>query len=487
MNQSRFHVAPHIATKRRGERLIIFNPNQINPLYFPDGGSIVLEVMARLRDLGAFENMAESVVSATLLQQFLQHSVVVPEHAAQSVTPRNHSCGSNGCSVKEQPSSQSLYLLLAQYCNQACVYCLNGAESYQSSSSPRMSMEIARKAIVRSLELLAAGGNLNIVLFGGEPLMNWRLGREVIEYAATEAASNYPDKTIRCSVTTNLTVMPKDLIEVAHRRGVGFLVDIDGPEELHDRARPFRSGLGTFRTTSRHIKALRNAGVSVELRATVTALNAERLLDVAATHKELGGSSSAYVPLNVFNSDGTVISEELWPEPAVVANGLRAVFQAGLWPLNKMHPFNVYLSRFTAGHHSPFSCGAPYGNIPVVTANGRVYACIYLVGDNRYLVDQLDTDLPREAANRNLAHMKQKADVELRVPCRTCDVRSLCGGGCPTHLFLSNATDAAHAKAMQYSQTLACTVAQAVLDELLWARAEAVSCTSSVEPSNCLS
>lgn len=79
----------------------------------------------------------------------------------------------------------TLYLLVTQYCNLKCVYCYNGDETYARDQKLKMSFETAQKAIRFFWDKLEDQGNLSIVFFGGEPLLNWPVIKQTLDWADT--------------------------------------------------------------------------------------------------------------------------------------------------------------------------------------------------------------------------------------------------------------------------------------------------------------
>jgi uncharacterized protein len=101
-----------------------------------------------------------------------------------------------------------------------------------------MNERVAVQAVQRHLDLLAPDGTLEIVFFGGEPLLNWPLAKKIIQICESKFKQSHGDRNWKYHFTTNLTILPKDLIDWAQRHQISFLVNIDGPEQIHNRTRP---------------------------------------------------------------------------------------------------------------------------------------------------------------------------------------------------------------------------------------------------------
>ncbi len=462
--QAHFVVADEIEVLKRGEEIIIFNAVQVNPIYFPVGGNQALDLLAELKKMGPISAAClPDFCSQEAFDFFCAHFLIIPEDSSKTIEQKK-CCGYE---MAERLSfSRSVYLLLTHSCNQACIYCFNGKNTYQKHESLMMSEEVAFKSLDNILDSIAEFGKLEIVFFGGEPLMNWNLAKKVIDYCNNNLIPRNPGKQIAYHLTTNLTLFPDDLIEVALQNNITFLVDIDGPEEIHNKTRPFINGQGSFRTTAGNVEKLIKAGLKVSLRATVTSYTDSLMMDVAKTHQELGAAGCAFVPLNPVDSDIKLLDLELCPSPQKYAEGLREVFHSGIWPITSLYPFNEYNHRLQPSFKNPWGCGAPIGNTPVITSNGEIYSCIYLVGNKQYEVGNiLMDDFPRKNV---LARMLDIVNVDNRKKCRECSYRYLCGGGCPIGIFSIEGNPKAPNELKEYVREISCTVSKTVLQELFW-------------------
>lgn len=380
-----------------------------------------------------------------------------------------------GCACAGQEhrrTGASIYLLLSHGCNQACIYCLNGRETYGVADCTMMTEETARKALQQVATSIAPEGELEVVFFGGEPLLNWPLAKTLMAWVDGEMRKDFPILKIRFHLTTNLTLFPEDLIDYAKRHSLSFLVDVDGPPEIHHVTRPYKGGGASLADTMRHIEFLRAADIPVALRATVTSYNVERLLEVSCFHRDCGGTSSAFAPLNAVDSDGTIMPRTLCPDPRTYAAGLKEVYRSGIWPIDQLFPFNEYAKRFQPGHRMNHGCGAPYGNTPVVTADGKIFTCIYMVNNSHFEAGSIDAgDYPREEV---LEWMREVTDTNRR-ECRNCVFQYLCGGGCPVGLFGIQRKPDSAAWAKRYTREISCAVSRTVLGELLFDRGRATT------------
>lgn len=460
---SRWRAADEVVCLQRGDEHILFNARHANPAYFARGGREVLSALEALRRGGPMETPPPELCPPELFEFLRAHALLVPAEEAPAASCPG--CAHSNC-AGSAPSQRSLYLLLSQSCNQACIYCYNGRETYHSEQPVMMTPEIAFQAVERNLAGLAPNGRLEIAFFGGEPLLNWRLARAIVDHCERSLKPAYPDKEIRYGMTTNLTFLPHDLIPLAREHRISFLVGVDGPPDVHDRTRAFRRGRPSLATTVANVRRLLEAGLQVSLRATVTAFNHERMLEVSTLHKEIGGEGSAFVPLNAVDSDGRVFPPEWCASPDVFAAGLREVFHARLWPVERLYPFNEMAGRLVPGYRNTHACGAPYGNTPVVATNGKIFSCIYLVNQPQFEIgDVRGGEYPKAEV---VKRMLDAVDIDRRPRCQGCGFRYLCGGGCPVGLFSIAANPNASAFVRDYTERMACAMAKPVFEELMW-------------------
>ena len=423
----------------------------------------------RLGDPGALRKAFPQ--DGRLIKALFRHGILVSGETTPSVLVPGPAEG-----LTQQTHGMSLYLLLSQSCNLGCVYCLNGRRTYRTQSNRKMGEDVAFRAVERCLERIQPEGHLEVVFFGGEPLLNWPLVEGVIHHCEQMLKPKAEDKRIRYHITSNLTKMPSQLVRVARKHRVSVLCDIDGPGEIHDLCRPFKDGRPSHAVTAGHVRQLVQEGVDVSLRATLTRLNQDRLVDIALHHRELGGRGCGLVPVNPVNSDEELLDARLLPDVDALMEGLQELYESGLWSSQRLFPFSAYSHKVVPGNRAVLGCGAPYGNTPVVDADGDVYPCIYLVGMEQFrLGNVVRGDFPNKAL---IQSMMETLHVDHLDECRSCAWRYVCGGGCPVlRLTVFNHPRLNDAVA-RYSRRINCDYTKKVLELLFWELADEASTLS---------
>ena len=132
---------------------------------------------------------------------------------------------------------------IAHDCNLACKYCFAEEGEYHGRRA-LMSLEVGKKA----LDFLVANSgkrrNLEVDFFGGEPLMNWQVVKDLVAYGRELEKTN--DKHFRFTLTTNGVLLNDEVQEFVNKEMDNVVLSLDGRKEVNDRMRPFRNGKGSY-------------------------------------------------------------------------------------------------------------------------------------------------------------------------------------------------------------------------------------------------
>lgn len=152
-----------------------------------------------------------------------------------------------------------LVLELTRSCNMACTYCIDG-EAYDQKDclgSANMSEDVALRGVDYLLNhSLDQTHPLAISFYGGEPLLRFSLLKKIVKYAKKHAREK--GKEIVFSVTTNGTLLTRDIAKFLISHSVQTVISLDGPGDTHNRYRHFKDGAGTFETVTAAIQMIRN-------------------------------------------------------------------------------------------------------------------------------------------------------------------------------------------------------------------------------------
>lgn len=453
-----------IKLERGKEELLLVNSRNFNPLYFPSGQKYIKAFLKNF-ETSSRENLQKSFPDAEkLLNLLIFHNIIIQ-------TEEKETEDENMVYSEEKLSGITLYLLISQSCNMGCIYCLDGKKTYGQEQEIMMPEGVALNAIENCLNNIKRKGRLEIVFFGGEPLLNWELVKKIIIKCEQAFKKIYRDIKFHYHITSNLTLLPYDLVEWAKKYKFTFLCDIDGPEELHNMLRPMQDGTGSYDITVKNIKTLCKNNLKINLRTTVTSHNQNYMTEIALLHKDLGAASTAFVNLNPVNSDEEILPDTWYPDPFEYLKGLINIIDRGIWKIEDIFPVNDFYKRMITGKKLLRACGAPYGRTITVDVKGNIFPCIYWVGINSLKIGNI-FDKTLYSSSPVLKNLMKKLHIDYTERCKKCSWRYICAGGCPVHKISIMENQKASKIAIKYANSINCITAKGLLEHLLWKKAE---------------
>ena len=475
-NSESVALSSQLIQLEKNDRLLLVDGFHVMPLLIYQGKDFIKNYLKFCSEVRDKRTILEAFPDRVLFNALVSHGIIRLENKEEEdILLKSEPCHN---SLNQNSDAKipriSLYILLTQYCNLGCIYCLNGNKSYQKDNRLKMNRRVAEQAVLRHLDLLAPGGTLEIVFFGGEPLLNWPLAKKIIQICESKFKKSHGDRNWKYHFTTNLTVLPKDLIDWAQRYQISFLVNIDGPEQIHNTTRPaLNHRFNSYQATIKNLDLLIKSGIRPGLRATITSYNVDRLDEISWLHKTLGGQSSALITLMPVNSDEMLLPQEYYPDADCYRVNLEKAIASNSWDTQDVYSLREYLSRIRPHNRIFVACGAPNGGTPTVDVNGDVYVCIYLVGSPKYYVGNVfDSDYPRKRVLQKLA---EYLNVDRNPVCAHCAYRYICGGGCPVRRLRVEDNRNASPSVRRYAREIVCTEAVTIINHLLWQLAEDAS------------
>ncbi|HKA52802.1 MAG TPA: quinohemoprotein amine dehydrogenase maturation protein [Candidatus Binatia bacterium] len=324
----------------------------------------------------------------------------------------------------------SLVLNVANKCNLHCTYCYEPEAAKYGPSPVQMDWEVARASVDFLFRRAGKNREVNLIFFGGEALLNFKLMREVVAYA--EERGRVLDKKVDFSLTTNGTLLTDEVVDFFQEHRFGLTVSIDGPQDVHDRRRSFLTKRGerkgSYELLLPRVQRLlqRYTARPVVARVTVT----KGAVEVTRVYEHLSGLGFFEVGFSPVTAKN---GEEYGLEPA----DLRRVL-AGFKDLGRLYVERALRNQYTgfanlstlltdihAGTNKLFPCGAGLGLLDV-DGNGDVYLCHRFPGSEEHKYGNVKDGLRYDRLNEFL----NAAHVENKPVCQTCWVRGLCGGGC---------------------------------------------------------
>ena len=340
---------------------------------------------------------------------------------------------------KRQTVVKALCLHIAHDCNLACEYCFAGEGEYHGRRA-LMSLEVGKKA----LDFLVANSgnriNLEVDFFGGEPLMNWQVVKELVEYGRSLEEPN--NKKFRFTLTTNGVLLNDEIMEFAGREMANIVLSIDGRREVHDRMRPFRGGQGSYDLiVPKFQKAAESRGqTGYYVRGTFTRNNLDFSEDVLHL-ADLGFRQISVEPVVAQPSDAWAIREsdlvklkEEYDKLALEMIKRRREVRG----FNFFH-FMIDLEGGPCVAKRLSGCGSGTEYL-AVTPWGDLYPCHQFVGNEKFLMGNVEEGITREEIRDEF----KCCNVYAKDKCRRCFAKFYCSGGCAanSYNFHGNINDA---------------------------------------------
>ena len=320
---------------------------------------------------------------------------------------------------------KAMCLLVAMDCNMRCTYCFAGQGDY-CQGRKLMSFETGKKAL--DFLLINSGNreNLEVDFFGGEPLMNWNVVKQLVEYGRSKEEQFH--KKFRFTVTTNGTLLTEDKMDFINREMSNVVLSIDGRKNVNDRMRPIAGGKGSYDVIMDRYKQIvdKRGHKDYYVRGTYTRYNLDFAQDVM--HLVDNGFKEVSVePVVTDPSHDYALTErdipKIFSEYENLAEMILQRNREGKH-FNFFH-FMLDLNQGPCAIKRLRGCGC--GNEYVaVTPDAEIYPCHQFVGMKEYLMGNVDTGEFDQRMKKQFAgaHIYSKTD------CKTCWARFYCSGGC---------------------------------------------------------
>ncbi|MGI6492449.1 MAG: thioether cross-link-forming SCIFF peptide maturase [Pelotomaculum sp.] len=331
--------------------------------------------------------------------------------------------------------TKALCLHLAHSCNLSCRYCFAGQGRF-GGEAELMPEDIGKAAIDFVLARSGERKNLNIDFFGGEPLLNFPVLKELVKYGRKR--SRETDKEIQFTVTTNAMSLNDEITAFLNQEDISVVLSLDGRPEVHDRMRPRPGGTGSYEEVVKRIRTFVAArdDANYIIRGTFTRNNLDFCADVMHM-AELGFKNLSVEPVVATEEAPYAIREEdlplLFEQYEQLAREVLRLRSEGR-AVDFFH-FNIDLEGGPCLPKRLTGCGAGYEYM-AVAPNGDIYPCHQFVGRPDFRlgnVSEGQVNSSIEAAFRN-AHVYNKEE------CSDCWAKFYCSGGCHANAHLFNDT-----------------------------------------------
>ncbi len=325
---------------------------------------------------------------------------------------------------------KALCLHVAHTCNLNCSYCFASQGKY-SGERAVMPLEVGKRALDFLIENSAGRRNLEVDFFGGEPLMNWDMIKELVAYAREREKET--GKNFRFTLTTNGVLVDDDVIDFANREMSNVVLSLDGRREVHDRFRVDYAGQGSWEKIvpkfQRFVEA--RGGKNYYMRGTFTHANPDFLEDIK-TMLDLGFSELSMEPVVCAPDDPSALTEE---DKEVVFAQYEKLAELMLERRREGKPFTFYhymidLKGGPCIYKRVSGCGSGTEYM-AVTPWGDLYPCHQFVGDEKFRLGNIYDGVTNTAVQDDF----MACNVYTRPECDGCWAKLYCSGGCAANAY----------------------------------------------------
>ncbi len=325
---------------------------------------------------------------------------------------------------------KALCIHIAHTCNLNCEYCFASQGKYHGDRA-LMSFETGKQALDFLVANSGTRRNLEVDFFGGEPLMNFNVVKQMVEYARSIEKEH--NKNFRFTLTTNGMLIDDDVIDFANREMSNVVLSLDGRKEVHDRYRVDYAGNGSWEKIVPKFQKLVEArgGKDYYMRGTFTHANPDFLNDIKQM-LDLGFTELSIEPVVCAKGDPSELTEE---DMVVVKKQYEELAQLMLEKDKEGKPFTFYhyMIDLTGGpciYKRISGCGSGTEYM-AVTPWGDLYPCHQFVGDDKFKLG----DIWNGVDNTEIQNEFLSCNVYAREECHDCWAKLYCSGGCAANAY----------------------------------------------------
>ena len=327
---------------------------------------------------------------------------------------------------------KALCLHIAHTCNLNCSYCFASQGKYHGERAV-MSFEVGKRALDFLIENSGSRRNLEVDFFGGEPLMNFQVVKDLVAYA--RSIEKEKGKNFRFTLTTNGVLVDDDVIQWANRECSNVVLSLDGRKEIHDRFRVDYAGKGSWEKIVPKFQKFVEAreGKNYYMRGTFTHANPDFLKDIQQM-LDLGFNELSMEPVVCAPGDPSALTEA---DMAIVMEQYEQLAQLMLQKDREGKPFTFYhyMIDLTGGpciYKRISGCGSGTEYM-AVTPWGDLYPCHQFVGEEKFKLGNIWDGVTNTEVQSQFAACNVYAHEE----CGDCWARLYCSGGCAANAYHS--------------------------------------------------
>ncbi len=325
---------------------------------------------------------------------------------------------------------KAMCLHVAHTCNLNCSYCFASQGKYHGDRA-LMSYEVGKQAFDFLIANSGSRRNLEVDFFGGEPLMNWDVVKQLVAYAREQ--EKIYNKNFRFTLTTNGMLVDDDVIDFCNKEMHNVVLSLDGRKEIHDRLRVDYAGKGSYdRIVPKFQEFVKRRGdKEYYMRGTFTHANPDFTKDLLHM-ADLGFDRLSMEPVVCAPGDPAALTDE---DIQVVKEQYELLAEEMLKRRKEGRPFTFYhymldLSGGPCIYKRLSGCGSGTEYV-AVTPWGDLYPCHQFVGEEKYKLGDIWNGITNEAIRQEF----RSCNAYSRPDCRDCWARLYCSGGCAANAY----------------------------------------------------
>lgn len=332
-----------------------------------------------------------------------------------------------------KPVVKALCLHISHDCNIRCKYCFASQGDFNGERL-LMPLDIGKKAVDFLIENSGNRRNLEIDFFGGEPLMNFDVVKEIVEYGRKREKE--ANKLFKFTITTNCLLLDDEKIQYINENMDNLVLSIDGRESVNDNMRYNIDGSGTYHQVVDSINKVINTRKNKDyyVRGTFTSANLDFSKDVLHL-ADLGFRSLSVEPVVAPADKGYAITKDhvdvIKKEYDILAKEYYQRINTDK-EFNFFH-FNIDLNQGPCIAKRVVGCGAGAEYV-AITPEGDIYPCHQFVGNEQFKMGNIN----KNEFDFNMQQQFSKADIYNKESCIRCWARFYCSGGCHANAFNTN-------------------------------------------------
>lgn len=408
----------------------------------PNSGSVHSVDEVAYDIIGMYENHTPEEITKEIVDRYGEKEGVTPEDVAEVLNDietlkkegklfSEDTYQNLAIDFKNRPTViKAMCLHIAHDCNLACKYCFAGEGEYCGDRS-LMSFEVGKQAFDFLIANSGTRKNLEVDFFGGEPLMNFEVVKQLVAYAREQEKIH--NKNFRFTLTTNGVLLDEEVMDFANKEMYNVVLSLDGRKETNDRMRVSRNGKGSYDLIVPKFKEMvkRRGDKEYYIRGTYTHYNTDFTKDILHM-ADLGFTKLAMEPVVASPDAPYALKEEdlpiLFDQYEKLAAEMVRREKNG-----KGFTFFHYMIDLEGGPciaKRIAGCGVGTEYV-AVTPWGDLYPCHQFVGDENYLLGNVFDGITNEEVRSRF----KMCNIYTRPQCNDCFARLYCSGGCSANAY----------------------------------------------------